>query len=89
MSKFMHEITSNSKVGIWGNQVFTARIYDDKITVTTPYVKWVNNSVNLAFKKTVIRDQIAVNAVLAYMADDDEYSAANRIRYIITYQCAY
>ena len=89
MSKFMHEITSNSKVGIWGNQVFTARIYDDKIIVIIPYLKWVNNSVNLAYKKTVIRDQIAIDAVLAYMACGDEDAAANRIRYIITYQCSY
>ena len=87
MSKLLHEITRDHDVGIWNNQTSTARIYNDKIIVGQPYVKWLDNSGNLAFRKVAIRNQILVDSVLADMADDSEDSAWDQIRYAITYNC--
>ena len=69
MSKLLHEITRESDVGIWNNQTSTARIYNDKIIVGQPYVKWIDNSGTLAFKKTAIKNQKSVDAVVADMAN--------------------
>ena len=87
MSKLLHTITRESDVGIWKNQTSTARIYNDKIIVGQPYVKWIDNSGNLAFRKVAIRNQIVVDAVLADMADDSEDSAWSQISYTIAYNC--
>ena len=87
MSKLLHTITLDSDVGIWESQTSTARIYNDKIIVGQPYVKWIDNSGNLNFRKVAIRNQKVVDAVLADMADDSEDSAWDQIRYAITYNC--
>ena len=87
MSKLLHTITRESDVGIWNNQTSTARIYNDKIIVGQPYVKWLHNSGALDFRKVALRNQKVVDAVLADMADDSEDSAWDQIRYAITYNC--
>ena len=69
MSKLLHTITRESDVGIWNNQTSTARIYNDKIIVGQPYVKWLHNSGTLAFKKTAIRNQKLVDEVTADMVN--------------------
>ena len=80
MSKLLHEITRQADVGIWANQSISARIYNDKIIVGQPYVKWANNSGNLAFRKIAIRDKKAVEAVLKDIADIVVGRAAGKIR---------
>ena len=80
MSKLLHEISYDSDVGIWGSQTATARIYDDKIIVCAPYVKWLDNSGTLAFRKTAIRNQKWIAEVLADITDDCEDSAWDHIR---------
>ena len=87
MSKLLHEITRESDVGIWESQTSTARIYNDKIIVGQPYVKWTDNSGNLNFRKVAIRNQIVVDAVLGNMADDCEDEAWDQINHAITYNC--
>ena len=87
MSKLLHEITRTADVGIWNNQTSTAQIYNDKIIVGQPCVKWTDNSGNLDFLKVAIRNQIVVDSVLADMADGSEDSAWDQIRYAITYNC--
>ena len=69
MSKLLHEITRDSDVGIWESQTSTARIYNDKIIIGQPYVKWVDNSGTLAFKKTAIKNQKVVDKVVADMVN--------------------
>ena len=79
MSKLLHEITRDSDVGIWESQTSTARIYNDKIIVGQPYVKWLDNSGTLDFRKTALRNQKIVDAVLVDMADECESDAWDRI----------
>ena len=85
MSKLLHEITRESDVGIWEGQTSTARIYNDKIIVGHPYVKWIDNSGNLNFRKVAIRNQIAVDVVITDMDDDREDDAWERIDNFLTY----
>ena len=79
MSKLLHEITHELDVGIWRQQTSTASIYDDKIIVSIPYVKWIGNIGKLAFRKRAIRDQSIISAVLVDMADECESDAWDRI----------
>ena len=79
MSKLLHTITRDADVGIWESQTSTARIYNDKIIVGQPYVKWIDNSGTLDFRKTAIRNQKIVDAVLVDMADECESDAWDRI----------
>ena len=79
MSKLLHEITRESDVGIWNNQTSTARIYNDKIIIGQPYVKWTGNSGNLAFQKVAIRNQKVIDSVLADLANDCEDCAWDKI----------
>ena len=62
------------KVGIYEAE-YVSRIYADKIVVTIPYVKWVNNSGSYAERKVSIRDQAVVDAVRQELTDDAETSA--------------
>ena len=48
--------------GIW-DTTLTIRDYGDKIVVTNPYVKWVNNNGNLSFEKTTLTSEKALKAV--------------------------
>ena len=83
MSKLLHTITRESDVGIWNDKTSTARIYGDKIIVGQPYVKWLDHSGNLAFRKVAIRNQKLIDSVLADLADACEDSAWDQIRYAI------
>jgi hypothetical protein len=74
-----HTITKDVKVGIYENCEYVARVYADKITVKSPYVKWTGNTGGYAEKKEVIRNQEVVDAVLADLADDAEDTAWERI----------
>ena len=85
MSKLLHTITRDSDVGIWHDQTSTARIYNDKIIIGQPYVKWVDNSGNLNFRKVAIRNQIAIDGVITDMNDDREEDAWGRIDNFLTY----
>ena len=80
MSKLLHEITRESDVGIWESQTSTARIYADKIIVGQPYVKWIDNSGTLDFRKTAIRNQKVVDSVVADMANGSSDDAWYHIR---------
>ena len=79
MRKLLHEITRDADVGIWESQTFTARIYNDKIIVGQPYVKRLGHTGSLDFRKTAIRNQKIVGAVLVDMADECESDAWDRI----------
>lgn len=87
MSKLLHTITRESDVGIWAEKPSTARIYNDKIIVGQPYVKWLGLTGSLDFRKVAIRNQIVVDSVLADMADDSEDSAWDQIRQAIPNNC--
>ena len=75
----LHTITMPCKVGIYDNSEYTARVYRDKIIVTSPYVKWVGNTGGYAERKEAIRDQAVVDAVIRDIADDAETSAWRKI----------
>ena len=79
MSKLLHTITRDSDVGIWESQTFTARIYNDKIIVGAPYVKWLGHTGSLDFRKTAIRNQKVIDAVLLEMSDGCESYAWDKI----------
>jgi hypothetical protein len=77
--KATHTLTKDVQVGIYEGCEYIARIYKDKIIVTTPYVKWVGNTGGYAERKEAIRDQKVVEAILADMADDCHDSAWAKI----------
>jgi hypothetical protein len=78
--KPLYEISNDIHVGIWDNCTRSANIYADKIIVREPYVKWINNSGNLAWKRIAIRDQKTIKAVIADLQDDCTDSAWQKIR---------
>ena len=72
-------IYSDVAVELYDRCRYVARIYTDRIIVTTPYVKWVGNTGVYAEKKEAIRDRETIAAVLADLSDDAEKSAWRRI----------
>jgi hypothetical protein len=66
-------------VGIYNTQA-TVRVYADKTIVTAPYVKWVNNTGTLAFRK--VRFDGPQDAETAYGAAMQDLSIA-RYREVI------
>ncbi|NTU67980.1 MAG: hypothetical protein HGB02_03765 [Chlorobiaceae bacterium] len=74
-----HTITKDVKVGIYDNCEYVARVYADKITVKSPYIKWVGNTGGYAEKKEVIKNQSVVDVVLSCLSDDAEDTAWERI----------
>ena len=73
--KPMHTITKDVSVGIWNNEEYIARIYKDKVIVVSPYVKWINDSGNLDYRKESIRDQKTVDRIIKELDDDCEDTA--------------
>ena len=73
--KPLSTITKNVSVGIWDNEEYVARIYKDKIIVVSPYVRWINNSGNLDYRKESIRDQKTVDRIIKELDDDCEDTA--------------
>ena len=71
----MKIITKDCKVGIYDNCEYIARIYADRIVVTSPYVKWAGNTGGYAERKERITDPATLAAVRADLADDAEDSA--------------
>ncbi len=74
MAKPDYTLGKDCKVGIF-NAEYVARVYSDKIIVTTPYVKWVDNSGSYAEKKESIRDQALVDEVRREIEDGAETTA--------------
>jgi hypothetical protein len=74
----LHTLRLDVKVNIWDTE-YVARIYRDKIIVSCPYTKWVNNSGSLASVKESIRDPKIIAAVLREIEDDAETSAWYKI----------
>jgi hypothetical protein len=75
----MKTIYANTQVGIYDNCQYIARIYRDKIIVTSPTVRWVGNTGGYHETKEAIRDQAVVDAVAADYADDCIESAWHKI----------
>lgn len=71
----MKTITKACKVGIYDNCEYIARIYADRIVVTSPYIKWVGNTGGYAERKERITDPATLATVRADLADDAEDSA--------------
>ena len=79
MANPKYTITLDTKVGIYENCEYVARVYADKIIVVSPYVKWVGNTGGYAEQKEAIRDPKTVAAVLQDLDDDAESSAWAKI----------
>jgi len=73
-----HRISLDVQVGIYSVE-YVARIYNDKIIVVSPYVKWTGNTGGYAESKETIQDQKVVNAVIADVEDQCEDSAWQKI----------
>ena len=71
----MKTITMDCTVGIYDNCEYVARIYTDRVVVTSPYVKWVGNSGGYAERKERITDADVLASVRAALADAAEDSA--------------
>ena len=65
------DITKDCNVGIYDNCEYIARIYPDRIVVTSPYVKWVGNTGGYAERKERITDTATLAAVHAALEDDE------------------
>ena len=63
------------KVGIWENCTMTARVYEDKVIVIEPYVRWMGNSGSLSEAKKSIRNIDTVKRINQELADDCEDTA--------------
>lgn len=74
MARPICKITKDVVVGIYDSE-YSANIYADKIIVTTPYIKWIDNSGSLDTKKNAIRDKKIIDKVIAVLNDDCEDSA--------------
>ena len=71
----LHTLTIDVRVDIWDTE-YTARIYRDKIVVTSPYTRWVNNSGSLDSTKDIIRDPGVIASIIKTHESaiaDDEY----------------
>lgn len=79
MANPKYTITHATSVGIYDHCEYTARIYQDKITVTSPYIRWDGNSGGYAEKKQTIANAIITKNVIADLANHDTSSAWNRI----------
>ena len=64
-------LTKSARVGIYENCKYVARIYADKIVVTTPFVKWVGNTGGYAERKDTIRDANTIARVCAAISADN------------------
>lgn len=73
--KPLSTITKDVSVGIWENEEYVARIYKDKIIVVSPYVRWIDNSGNLDYRRESIRDQKTVDRIIKELDDDCEDTA--------------
>ena len=79
MRTLLHEITRESDVGIFGKQTASALIYADKITVREPYAQCTDGNVVLAFRVSCIGNPMAIDHVIADIADDRQGDAWFRI----------
>ena len=79
MRKLLHEIKSESDIGTFGKQTATALIYADKITVRKPYAQCTDGNVVLAFRVTCLSNPMAIDHVIADIADDRQGDAWFRI----------
>jgi hypothetical protein len=59
------------KVGIYNTQYDLTQHKDGSITVREPYIKWVNNSGSLDFKKVKITDKPRVKDIKKLFAADE------------------
>lgn len=62
------------KVGIWDNETWTLRLYEDRAVLKYPTVKWINNSGSLDYVSSRITGRIhaALLKVAADQVDDLE-----------------
>jgi len=66
----MKTLRKPCKVGIYDWAEYTARIYPDRIVLTTPYVRWVGNTGSYAESKERLMDPELLARVSALLADD-------------------
>ena len=78
MSKLLQKITHIAELQ-FRNEVYVARIYDDKITVRTPYVKWFGHYYKTLIKKDSIRNPIIIANILRLLEKEDVEGAWNCI----------
>ena len=57
------------KCGIYETE-YTIRDYGKKIVVTSPYIKWVNNSGNLDFTKITYKSAVAMKHLREMVEND-------------------
>lgn len=74
----MKTITKGVKVGIYENCEYVARIYPDRIVLTSPYVRWVGNTGGYAERKERIDNPVVVVAhviglLIEALAKDERY----------------
>lgn len=72
------------KVGIWDNETWTLRLYEDRAVLKYPTVKWANNSGSLDHVSTRITGRI--HAALLKLADEqvaDAEDYTERVRELI------
>lgn len=79
MSKLLYTLEDTVDVGIYENCDKIAKIYDDKILLTIPEVKWTDNTGSYNETKVSIRDKKVIAAVIKEMEDECEDSAWNLI----------
>ncbi len=71
----MQTITKDCKVGIYDNCMYIARIYVDRIVVTSPYVRWIGNTGGYDERKDRITNPQVLASVHDSLADEAEDSA--------------
>ena len=64
-----------TNVGIYGDvDGKVIKHKDDRVTVQKPFVKWVQNSGTLAFRKIVFTG-VQARELMSYLADGNNYAA--------------
>jgi hypothetical protein len=72
--KLIARWSDDIKVGIWDNEKWTLRLYEDRALLKFPTVSWRGNSGNLEYASTRITGRVhnALLNIAAEQADDDE-----------------
>jgi len=77
--KKVREWSDQVSVGIWDNCAFTVTLYADKAVARIPYVRWRDNSGNLAYRKVILsaKDEARLRQITKdEIGDDKDYTDA-------------
>lgn len=78
--KLIAKWSDSCKVGIWDNETWTVRLYEDRAVYRHPYVKWVGQSGSLAYLSHRITGKMLTELLeIAKQQVNDSADYTNRV----------